>query len=416
MSASTMTPFPAYRGHAPLAPTWCVTPGEGRAIHRFFDTSPFSPSGRYLALTRLPSEDRLPRPGDVAEVVAVDLETGDERVVAKTRGWDTQLGTQAQWGNEDTQLFFNDLDTDEWRPYGVVLDLFTGEARKLDGTIYVVSPDGKYAASPCLLRTAVTQAGYGVIVPEDRVPRNRGAASDDGLYVTDIATGKCELLASLAEILEAVDDPLTAEGDGEGDFYGFHVKWNPEGDRLMFVVRWVPRDSGGGNRANVITMKADGTDIQCAIPASVWSKGGHHPNWCPDGEHVMMNLKTDGGAMQFVQTRHDGSDFRIMSDTVPGSGHPTLHPNEKTIVTDAYPHEPVAFGDGSTPVRLVDLSEGTERTLVRIQVTPDCRGPKGELRVDPHPAWDREFRRIAFNGCPDGTRRVYVSDLSEFVD
>ena len=120
--------------------------------------------------------------------------------------------------------------------------------------------------------------------------------------------------------------------------------------------------------------------------------------------------------MRFVTARYDGSGFRVMSDSVPGSGHPTLHPDGRTVVTDAYPHEPVAFGDGSTPVRLVDLSEGTERTLVRIQVTPDCRGPKGELRVDPHPAWDREFRRIAFNGCPDGTRRVYVSDLSEFVD
>jgi hypothetical protein len=37
------------------------------------------------------------------------------------------------------------------------------------------------------------------------------------------------------------------------------------------------------------------------------------------------------------------------------------------------------------------------------------------MRVDAHPAWDRAFRRVAFNGCPDGTRRVYVADLSSLL-
>ena len=53
--------------------------------------------------------------------------------------------------------------------------------------------------------------------------------------------------------------------------------------------------------------------------------------------------------------------------------------------------------------------------MVRIQVEPPFRGPKGELRVDPHPAWDYGFRRIAFNACPDGTRRVYVADLTDVL-
>jgi len=38
------------------------------------------------------------------------------------------------------------------------------------------------------------------------------------------------------------------------------------------------------------------------------------------------------------------------------------------------------------------------------------------LRVDPHPAWDRAYRRLAFNACPDGTRRVYIADLTEVLE
>jgi hypothetical protein len=59
----------------------------------------------------------------------------------------------------------------------------------------------------------------------------------------------------------------------------------------------------------------------------------------------------------------------------------------------------------------VDLKTETERALVRIRTEPLYAGPSDALRVDPHPAWDREFRYVTFNGCPEGTRRVFVADL-----
>ena len=245
-------------------------------------------------------------------------------------------------------------------------------------------------------------------------------------------------MSSLKEIVETASPPLTLGEYRDGDFYAFHVKWNPQGDRLMLVLRWVPRQERTRIRSQVITMKADGSDIHVAIPASEWDKGGHHPNWCPDGETVMMNLRVAGHAtsrayprlfsrvqrravralgthrdgMRLVRARYDGSGFGVMNETVVGSGHPSLHPNERHVVTDAYLNEPVAFGDGTTPIRLIDLDAGQDATLVRIKTDAPHKGPRGELRVDPHPAWDRQFRRIAFNGCADGTRRVYVADLT----
>jgi len=402
--------FPRYTEYDPAVPVWCVTPGEGRAFHRFFDTSPISPSGRFVAFTRMPAEDRLPEPGEAAEVMLVSLTTGEEAVVAETRGWDTQLGAQAQWGADDTELFFNDMAPATWRPFGVRLDPLTGRWSKLDGTVYMVSRDGRTAASPCLLRTSLTQAGYGVVAPPEHVPRNHGAADDDGVYVTDTRTGQCRLLASFARIVEEAEPRLDPAAYAGGTFYGAHVKWTRDGRRLMLVLRWLP-DDGGPRRAHVVTMNADGSAIRIAIPADQWAKGGHHPDWCPDGEHVMMNLKLDGHTLRLVRARTDGTGLATMTDAVLGSGHPSLHPDGRHVVPDAYPGEPVAFGDGTTPIRLIDLAEGTATDLVRIRTVPPVSGPNNELRVDPHPAWDREHRRVAFNACPDGTRRVYVADL-----
>ena len=194
--------FPAYTDHSPRVPVYCVTPGNTGYIHRYYDSSPFSPSGRYMAVTRLPFEDRRPKPGEVAEIAVIDLATGDTRTVAETRGWDVQLGAQLQWGADDRTLLFNDLEVRDWMPYGVRLDLQTGESRRLGGTIYSVSSDGRWAASPCLRRMAVTQQGYGVVVPKEYVPGNRGASEDDGIWITDLHSGNSRLLVSLAQIVD----------------------------------------------------------------------------------------------------------------------------------------------------------------------------------------------------------------------
>jgi hypothetical protein len=426
--------FPRYTQFEPRVPVWCITPKLGRVIHRFYDTSPFSPSGRYVALTRLPYEDRLPRPGDVAEVVLIDLQTGREGLVAETRGWDTQLGAQVQWGKDDHELFFNDVDVKQWRPFGVKLDPLSGARQEMEGTIYNVSPDAKWSASPCLLRTARTQAGYGVIVPRRQIPVNRGAPENDGIYLTNLSTGESRLLLSIADMLERCKGRFALPDATSGDYYGFHSKWNPQGSRLLFILRWAPRKRGILSRfsgvpksemkKNVLTIETnvdsagqfEARDVHVAISDEQWSCGGHHPNWCPDSERLLMNLALGGKELRFATARYDGSDLEPLNDKIVGSGHPTMHPSARYVLTDAYPNEPLAFGDGTIPIRLIDLQTGTDEHLLRINVRPAFRGGKKELRVDAHPAWDRTFTRIAFNACPDGTRRVYVADLQDFLN
>jgi Tol biopolymer transport system component len=128
-----------------------------------------------------------------------------------------------------------------------------------------------------------------------------------------------------------------------------------------------------------------------------------------------MNLNSDGDGLRFVRVRYDGSDRATLSRTVAGSGHPTMHPDGRHILTDAYPHEAMAYGDGTTPIRWIDLGDSSDTALVRIRTRSDHERASPALRVDPHPAWDRRFERIAFNACPDGRRRVFVADLSGLV-
>jgi len=161
-------------------------------------------------------------------------------------------------------------------------------------------------------------------------------------------------------------------------------------------------------------MNTDGTDLRQAIPFPTWDVRGHHPNWTPDGQRIMMNLTVDD-TMRLVSARYDGSDLSLMSDVLEGSGHPSLHPNGRHIVTDVYEQGRLAWEDGTAPLRLLDLQDGTDTTLLRIRIRPEWAGPKKQLRIDPHPAWDYSWRYIAFNACADGQRGVYVADLGELL-
>src|SRR5690606_30615 len=109
---------------------------SGNMIHRFHDTSPISPSGQYIALFRMPFADRYSKPGESGEVVLMDLKSGLEKVVGKSFGWEVQLGANVQWGADDTELFYNNVDTTNWEPYVVKYNVSTNDSEKIDGMVF----------------------------------------------------------------------------------------------------------------------------------------------------------------------------------------------------------------------------------------------------------------------------------------
>ena len=420
--------FPRYTDHDPKIPVWCLTPHEGRCLHRFFDTNPLSPDGRRMACLRLPFEDRVNRPGEAAEVVVVDLEEGGERVVATTRGWEFQMGANLNWSG-NRHVVFNDVGVDSWTPRLVKLDVESGEKMTVDGAgVYHVSPDGLYAAAASLEKMRRTQEGYGVLVPDDRSRRNVGAVDDDGLWITDLYTGERRLALSLADAARHVPDlqDLSKGELDEWEIYGFHSKFNPQGDRVMFTLRRYRHggkdrfnafgrgDENGGVRFDVLTLRPDGTGVHDALPADRWTHGGHHTHWFPDGDHLSANVRLPGEKeLSLIRVRHDGSDFRKITGKTIGSGHPIVHPCGK-VLADTYSGEGIAFGDGSVPLRWIDPATDTETTLVRVHSKVEPQ-PSGTLRVDAHPAWDRSYRLVAFNGVAGNTRRVFLGDVSSLI-
>jgi hypothetical protein len=411
-----MARFPACTEFESVVPIARVA--SGRIIHRFFDTSPISPSGRYLGLFRLPQETRSPRPGEAGEVVLVDLLTGKERVVATSRGWETQMGANVQWGRTDADLFFNDVDPATWTPFAVQLDPATGRSRRLEGTVFTVSPDGSQLTSYNLIASRLIQVGYGVVLPEERTRRNVGPVADDGLFATDIASGRTRMIASIRDLYERAVPKLAIPHAERCEFYCFQIRWNPQGTRVMAFLRWhdPAAASGGPRRLTLLTMKGDGSDIRVAITPQQYARGGHHPMWTPDGEHLTLNLNVRDGTkeLDLVRVRYDGTDLHSIYPL--GSGHPSTHPSLPFMVTDSYTHESPARPDGTVPLRLIDLRNKTETALARVLARrSDSAKLSTEFRIDQHPVWDASGRYLVFNGVHADTRCVFIADLGAWL-
>ena len=415
--------FPRYTDYPSEVPVWCLTPETPGVIHRFFDTSPISPSGRYLAGFQLPPHDDFPRPGDRAKVVVTDLETGEEKTVWETAGWEFQLGANINWGSDDSQLIFNDVDTVSWQPYAVVLDPQSGAWRKLNGTIYHASPDGKYIVSANLTAMRRTQGGYGVVVPDEKVPYYHGTTDEDGVWITDVMTGESRLLVSIRDAAEAAGGKRQQEY-AQSEVYAFHTKWSPDGSRIMFSLRFFPDEKGKRFRAmnfwakklryDVFSVKPDGSDIRLAIPAEQWDKLGHHTNWKNDSSGFTMNLNINEDGMRICQCDIDGNG---LAPVVPftGSGHPSFHINGRYGVTDCYRFEDFSAADNSVPLRFFDLENMTERALTYLQTKTegDCR--EVDFRLDPHPVWCCNFELLVFNAIWRGARRIMAADMRKFL-
>lgn len=381
---------------------------KGAIIHRFFDTSPISPSGKYIALFRFPNEDISPRPGDVGQVVVIDMKTGEEILSIPSRGWEMQLGANVQWGATDDHLFFNDVDTATWEEFAVDYNINTGESRRCAGTVFMVSPDGKSLLSYNLRKSRFAQVGYGVVVPDSLVSHNIGSVADDGVYLTDLEQNTCKMIASIADIYQKSVPSIAIDNPNDFEYYCFQVKWNPQGTRLLTTVQWTPL-TGGDRRRAVITMLPDGTDIRTAITPDQWAKGGHHINWMPDGEHLSMNLNVDGKeGIEIISVRYDGNDLKAIYPT--GSGHPSAEPTGRPyFVTDAYSGE-IPLPEGKTPIRLINLEKQTEYNLAEIYLPPI---KNFEFRVDAHPVWNRDGKGVVFNAMVDSTRCVYMAKFNE---
>ncbi len=373
----------------------------GPACHHFgyYDKFPWNRSGRYLLGLETRFMERPPTASDVAAVGLIDTRAGHSwEPVSQTRAWNWQQGCMLQWLGSDPErtIVHNVCAGDHFE--AAVIDVETGARRQLPLPVYALSSDGRQAASVNFARIAQTRPGYGYAGPPDPWADELAPAAD-GVFWMDMATGEHRLIVSLAEV---VGVRHTDSMDGAKHWFN-HLQFNPSGSRFLFLHRWVDARSGR-RQTRLFTADPDGSRLACVADHELVS----HFDWRDDA-HILAWARQHGiGDRYFVFTDPTGEAEVLADGVLTEDGHCSYSPDRRWLLTDTYPGK-----DGKRALILYDLAAERRIDVGRFYAMPDVVA--GEIRCDLHPRWSRDGRQLCFDSVHEGTRQIYVLDVSCIV-
>ena len=387
-----------------------VTQGPMHHFFGYFGLQPWDSSGRFLLCLEVALHDRPPKADDKAIVGMVDLASSEFIPLAKTSAWNFQQGAMVQWMPKriDSEIIYNDRR--DGRVVSTILNVQTGERRTIPYPVSAVSHDGKTALSLDFGRLQRIRPGYGYAGLDDPFTGQRHPAGD-GVRLVDLETCEGEVVVSLSDVLRVYRK--SSEIRNQTLCFN-HTIYNTDDTRFAFLVQWrshvipkwvrVWRLNKLVNVGSIIfAASLDGSDL-------TWLSGFEgvsHFDWL-DSEEILMWARRKGEEHFFLIHGRDGS-YRVVGENfLNEDGHCSFSPDRKWVLLDGCPDK-----NRCTELKLFKWREQRLFLLGRFYSPPLYTG---EIRCDLHPRWNRNGAKVCFDSTHDGTRQVYVADVSHITD
>lgn len=375
-------------------------------MHHFFGyighvrNIPWNADNRYFLALRSGFQDRMPEPGEAADVVLIDTENANEVIpVERSRAWNFQQGTMFYWNPRSpyTQFFFNDRDPASNRVFTVLYDV----ARRKRIREY------RFEDTPVANGGVAQNGGWFLGLNYGRMARLRpvtgypgahdftgGAAhpDNDGVFLVNTDTGEKRVLVSFKQLADLIR-PVRPDVDTKPLFIN-HSLWNRADDRIYFYVRG-EFDNREARIDIPCTIRPDGSGL--ALHEHI----GGHPEW-ESGPRIIGDK--DGRQVIYDVDRKEIVETIGTPESFPRPGGDiALSPDGNWFVN----------GHGDSGNNYYTVLRRTDGSWMRTQAF--TRGPytSGELRIDGAPAWNRTSDRVAFPAldASDGTRQTFVIQI-----
>lgn len=394
-----------------------ITPADGHYFFGYYDIQPYSRDESLYLTHKSDFRDRLQIRGDSVQVGFIDLKTEKYEYIDTTNCWNFQQGAMLQWNPcaSDREVIYNTLIDDE--QHGVIMDIYTGKKRYLDCPVANISKDGKYSLSINMSRLYNFRPGYGYAWPEDPFYYKKHP-KEDGIFLTDMSSGKSDLVLSLDEIWNFTGSYFSSDQK----IVINHVTFNPSATRFIALVRNFG-EKGSGHKTALVTANRDGSDMYVL---SDFSGQSHY--WWLDDEHIIIyccaaELEcSKGGYNNYIlkDKTHQGemyADGYFYFDN-----HMSFSPDKKYMVADSYPY--LSFENGM--IFHPDISRCNHSTIMIYSPEKNVCTDIGyfynmprsvvDVRCDLHPRWNRSGDSITFDSTHEGFRGIYRIEIPDNVD
>lgn len=381
-----------------------ISPAGEHFFFGYYDLQPFNKSETLHLTHKTSFRNKLQVKGDTAEIGVIDLKTDKYDTIDITNAWNFQQGAMLQWNPKaaDREIIYNDMIDGEL--CGVVMDIFSGKKRFLEKPVANVSRDGKYAININMSRLYDFRPGYGYAWPRDPF-YYKNHSTEDGVFITDMETGKAKLVLSLQEIW-----------DFSGSFFKKdekmiinHITFNPSGTRFLALVRNFPAPNQKHHTA-MITANRDGSDMYLLSDYGIQS----HYYWLNDEEVVVLSdgkeLDCCAGCVNnyvFKDKTHQGyvQADGFWSDN---DNHMSFTEDLSLMLTDCYPKG----DDRMCVIQLYSPEKNICTDLGYFHSIPEI---VTDVRCDLHPRFNRSGNQITFDSTHEGFRGIYKMDLTDDV-
>jgi hypothetical protein len=380
----------------------CLTPGSGHHFFGYYDRCPWNHDNSKHLCLRVDQCERLPEPGETAEVGYVERNGGGFVKLTETRAWCHQQGAMTLWLKHRPEAFiYNDYDADNKRIVTRIYELGQGVTGEYEHPIYTMSPDGRWGVS--LNFSRIPRRGYSyadATLSAERQPD----LDHDGIFLVDMHSGESKLIVSYRQMLPFHPVPY---GLDEVYWWLNHAIFNCDSSKLLFLFRQC-RDSSQPApwKTHMYTVDLDGGNLSCPLPDFYWNGSISHQIWGRTPHEVLID----------ANWRDTGSDYvvfdervlplraeRISSGLGP-MGHLIFSPDGKWMLADTYPQ------DGMQTLALVDTATGECREIGRFRHEQPDTYPV-DVRCDLHPRWSADGSLITVDTIHDGVRKLYLLEV-----
>ncbi|MDR1630218.1 MAG: hypothetical protein LBS36_08420 [Oscillospiraceae bacterium] len=367
-----------------------LTPMEGHWFFGYYDHSDISPDGRHLLAHRTGFHDRSPRPGDVADIMILDLRAESFRQAARTLAWNFQQGSMLQWLPDTSGRFIYN----QWRDgvYGAVVQSPDGREQLLPRPVAALSPDGGYALSTSFTRMRDFRPVCGYPFGEDPF-RNQACPEDDGIFLMDMRTGESSLALSYPQMRALAGEP---EAGGRAKLCVNHLSFNTRGSRFVCLVRNFPAP-GSGWKSALITANIDGSEPYLLLG---WSYASHY-HWKDERVLALYGTLPGENTPQLYELTDRTQKARAIDEAFfTFDGHVSYSADRKTLLYDSYPTR----SDPHRKLIFYDLAAGKGELAGRFYSDPMI---DGDIRCDLHPRWSPDGCAVTFDSIHEGFRGIY---------
>ena len=363
----------------------CLSPNDGREyFFGYYDKTPLDSQGKRALMLGVSSSTKAADSTEEADILLVDIGTGEAKKIAVTHSWNVQQGCMLQWLDDD-RVLYNDFRNNAY--VSVIMTLSDKKERILDCPVYALSADKTFALTLDFSRLHRLRPGYGYAnLPE----ATEGQLCPDAVCIheLDLSSGAITPVMKYTDLAMISPRPEMEGAEHKVN----HLMISPDGKRFMVLHRWFQK---GVKYTRLVTANIDGSEPYVLADDDFVS----HCCWKGNDQIISYMNKNPGGKGYYQLTDRTDKCERLWP-SLAMDGHPTCSPDGQYVVTDTYPDR--------TRIQTVYVMKGDKvKTAVKV-FSPFKYG--GDVRCDLHPRWV-QGNRICFDGTFEGKRRLYITEI-----